>query len=203
MMVVATVKPLTADEYRQKEAQATEKSEFIQGEIITMAGASANHNRLTFNLSRLLPLEIGDCQCEIFVSDMRLWIAESGGYFYPDVMVIAEEPRFTDSTQIEVTNPCLIVEVLSSSTGGFDKNQKFGFYRSIPELQEYLLIDQSCYRVEHYQKVGDLAEIRYAARQWLLTEVIGEEAEIKLSCMDVKIRLRELYKRVNFQNNET
>ena len=189
-MVVATIKPLTVDEYLQKEKQAIEKSEFIQGEIIPMAGASANHNRLTFNLSRLLPLEVGDCQYEIFVSDMRLWIAESEGYFYPDVMVLAEEPKFTDSTQMAVTNPCLIAEVLSSSTAGFDKNQKFGFYRSIPELQEYLLIDQSCYRVEHYQKVGD--------RQWLLTELMGEDAEIECSFIKVKIKLAELYKRVDF-----
>ncbi|MFM1841323.1 MAG: hypothetical protein RLZZ490_54, partial [Cyanobacteriota bacterium] len=186
-MVVATAKPLTVEEYRQKEAQAIEKSEFIEGKIIPMAGASANHNRLTFNLSRLLPLEVGDRQCEIFVSDMRLWIAESGGYFYPDVMVIAEEPKFTDSTQMEVTNPCLLAEVLSTWTEGFDKNKKFGFYRSIPELQEYLLIDQSRYFVEHYQKVGDLTEIRYAVRQWLLTELMGEDAEIQLSFMDVKI----------------
>ncbi len=129
------------------------------------------------------------------MSDMRLWIAESERYFYPDVMVIAEEPQFTDSKQMEVTNPCLIAEVLSHSTAGFDKNQKFGFYRSIPELQEYLLIDQSCYRVEHYQKVG--------THQWLLTELMGENAEIELSFMDIKIKLAELYKRVDFQNNNS
>ena len=189
-MVVATTKILTAAEYLQREEQATEKSEFIQGEIIPMAGASANHNRLAFNLSRLLPLEIGDRQYEIFVSDMRLWIAESESYFYPDVMVIAEEPKFTDNSQMAVTNPSLIAQVLSTSTAGFDKNQKFGFYRTIPQLQEYLLIDQSCYRVEHYQKVGD--------RQWLLTELMGENAEIEFSFMKVKIKLAELYKRVDF-----
>ncbi|MBE9204661.1 Uma2 family endonuclease [Synechocystis salina LEGE 06099] len=189
-MVVAAIKPLTAEEYLQQEEQAIEKSEFIQGEIIPMAGASANHNRLTFNLSRLLPLEIGDRQYEIFVSDMRLWIAESESYFYPDLMVIAEEPKFTDNSQMAVTNPCLIAEVLSTSTAGFDKNQKFGFYRTIPQLQEYLLIDQSCYRVEHYQKVGD--------RQWLLTELMGENAEIEFSFMKIKIKLVELYKRVDF-----
>lgn len=193
-MVVATAKPLTAEEYRQKEAQAVEKSEFIQGEIIPMAGASANHNYLTGKLHALLLITLEDHGYSVFMSDMRLWIAESGGYFYPDVMVIAEEPRFTDSTQIEVTNPCFIAEVLSSSTGGFDKNQKFGFYRSIPELQEYLLIDQFDYRVEHYQKVGD--------HQWLLTELVGQNAEVKLSFMDVTVKLADLYKRVEFPNDD-
>ncbi|MFN9173425.1 MAG: Uma2 family endonuclease [Synechocystis sp.] len=191
MMVVATINPLTVEEYLQNEAQAIEKSEFIQGEIIPMAGASANHNRLTGKLHALLLFALEDHGYSVFMSDMRLWIAESESYFYPDVMVIAEEPRFTDSTQIEVTNPCLIAEVLSALTERFDKNQKFGFYRSIPELQEYLLIDQSRYFVEHYQKVGD--------RQWLLTELIGKNAEIKLSFMAVNIKLAELYKRVEFQ----
>jgi len=190
-MVVATINPLTVEEYLQNEAQAIEKSEFIQGEIIPMAGASANHNRLTGKLHALLLFALEDHGYSVFMSDMRLWIAESESYFYPDVMVIAEEPRFTDSTQIEVTNPCLIAEVLSALTERFDKNQKFGFYRSIPELQEYLLIDQSRYFVEHYQKVGD--------RQWLLTELIGKNAEIKLSFMAVNIKLAELYKRVEFQ----
>jgi len=192
-MVIATAKPLMVSDYLEREEKAQDKSEFIQGAIIPMAGASANHNRLTINLSRLLPLEVGGCGYEIFVSDMRLWIAETGSYFYPDVMVIAEEPIFTDSKQMVVTNPCLIAEVLSASTEGFDKNQKFGFYRSIPQLQDYLLIDQSCYRIEHYQKVGD--------RQWLLTELMGETAELDLGSMDIKIKLAEIYKRVNFCPN--
>ena len=87
-MVLATAKPLTVDEYLCREEEAIDKSEFIQGKIIAMAGASANHNRLTCNLSRLLPLDVGECEYEIFMSDMRLWIAESASYFYPDVMVM-------------------------------------------------------------------------------------------------------------------
>ncbi len=192
-MVLATAKPLTVDEYLSREEKAIDKSEFIQGEIIAMAGASANHNRLTGKLHALLLLALEDHGYSVFVSDMRLWIAQSASYFYPDVMVIAEEPIFKDSKQMEVTNPCLIAEVLSSSTEGFDKNKKFGFYRSIPQLQEYLLIDQSCYRVEHYKKIGD--------HQWLLTELIGENAEIELGFMALKIKLAEIYKRVNFSND--
>ncbi len=114
-MVVTTTKLLTVDEYLQREEQTPEKSEFIQGEIIPMAGASTNHNRLTVNLSHLLPLEVEDCRYEIFVSDMRLWIAESESYFYPDMMVIVEGPIFTDGTQMAVTNPCLIPNYFFSS----------------------------------------------------------------------------------------
>ncbi|MDB9312993.1 Uma2 family endonuclease [Spirulina sp. CS-785/01] len=181
----------TVEDYLKQEEKAVEKSEFINGTIITMAGASANHNRLTLNLSRSLPLETGEQNYEIFVSDMRLWIAEFQSYVYPDVMVIQGEPEFTNAQQIAVTNPCLIAEVLSTSTAGFDKSQKFTLYRSIPQLQEYLLIDQTAYRVELYSRVGE--------RQWLLTELIGEEAIAELNVVNLQIKLSDLYKRVKFE----
>ncbi|MGL5034724.1 MAG: Uma2 family endonuclease, partial [Microcystaceae cyanobacterium] len=193
-MVAAIAKPIMSEEYLALEELAEEKSEFINGEIIKMAGASANHNRLAVNLGRLLPLEVGDQSYEIFISDMKLWPPYFKNYFYPDVMVIKGQPIFTDGKQTAVTNPCLIAEILSVSTEGFDKNRKFGFYRTIPELQAYLLIDQSDYRVELYRKVGD--------RQWLLTELCGQEAVITLESIGGEISLADLYKRVNFQSEE-
>lgn len=189
-MVVTISKPITVEEYLAQEEIAPEKSEFINGEIINMAGASANHNRLAVNFGRLLPLEVGDQSYEIFLNDMKLWPPHFQNYFYPDVMVIKGEPCFTDAKQMAVTNPCLIAEILSVSTEGFDKNQKFSFYRTIPELQEYLVIDQSAYRVDLYRKVSD--------RQWLLTEFIGQEEVITLESIAVTITLSDLYKRINF-----
>ena len=190
-MVTALSKPITVEDYLAQEEVAEEKSEFIQGEIIKMAGASANHNRLAVNFSRLLPLDVNDQSYEIFISDMKLWPPHFTNYFYPDVMVIKDEPCFTNDKQTAVTNPCLIAEILSTSTEGFDKNQKFAFYRTIPELEEYVLIDQQDYRVELYRKVGD--------RQWLLTELIGQEDVLTLESVRVEITLADLYKRVNFK----
>ncbi|MCW6038834.1 Uma2 family endonuclease [Spirulina subsalsa FACHB-351] len=190
MAVIIKPFSLTVEDYLKQEEKAIDKSEWIQGKIIKMAGASANHNRLTLNLSRLLPLERGEQNYEIFVSDMRLWIEESQSYVYPDVMVIQGEPEFTDSQQMAVTNPCFIAEILSPSTAGFDKSQKFTLYRSIPQLQEYLLIDQKSYRVELYRKVGE--------RQWLFTEFIGKDAIVELEIVNIQIAFSELYKRVKF-----
>lgn len=190
-MVAAIAKPITVEEYLAQEEVAEEKSEFINGEILKMAGASANHNRLAVNFGRLLPLEIGDQSYEIFISDLKLWPPHFQNYFYPDVMVVKGEPNFTDAKQTAITNPCLIAEILSTSTGGYDKTQKFAFYRTIPELQEYVLIDQWAYRVELYRKVSD--------RQWLLTELIGQEAVLTLESVGVEIALVDLYKRVNFE----
>ena len=187
---LVAAKPITIEEYLAKEEVAEEKSEFINGEIIKMAGASANHNLLTGKLHARLLLALEDLEYTVFMSDMKLWPPHFENYFYPDVMVIKGEPSFTDAKQTAVTNPCLIAEILSVSTEGFDKNQKFSFYRTIPELEEYLLIDQSNYRVELYRKVGD--------RQWLLTELFGQEEVIVLESVAVEITLADLYKRVNF-----
>lgn len=191
-MLTAISSNITVENYLAQEEIAEEKSEFIEGEIIKMAGASANHNRLAVNFSRLLPLEIKDQSYEIFVSDMKLYPPNFENYFYPDVMVIRGEPCFTNEKQTAVTNPCLIAEILSTSTEGFDKNQKFAFYRTIPELEEYVLIDQENYRVELYRKLGD--------RQWLLTELISQEDVLTLESVEVEISLADLYKRVKFTN---
>ncbi|WP_017303956.1 Uma2 family endonuclease [Spirulina subsalsa] len=190
MAVIIKQPSITIEDYLKQEEKAIDKSEWIRGEIIKMAGASANHNRLTLNLSRLLPLQRGEQNYEIFVSDMRLWIGESQSYVYPDVMVIEGEPEFTDNQQMAVTNPCFIAEVLSPSTAGFDKSQKFTLYRSLPQLQEYLLIDQKSHRVELYRKVGE--------RQWLFTEFIGKDAIVELEIINLQLHLSDLYKRVKF-----
>ncbi|MFN4774411.1 MAG: Uma2 family endonuclease, partial [Pseudanabaena sp.] len=102
-MVLAATKRYTPSEYIALEDKAEFKSEYINGEIIPMAGASANHNKIALNLCRLLPLAIGEQTYEIFMSDMRLWLPEYSRYTYPDVMVVAGDPVFVDQRQMEVT----------------------------------------------------------------------------------------------------
>ncbi|MGB3559546.1 MAG: Uma2 family endonuclease [Geitlerinemataceae cyanobacterium] len=189
-MIVAAIKQYTPAEYLEREEQADVKSEFIEGDIIPVAGASANHNRIAVNFCRLFPLEIQGQSYEVFMSDMRLWLPLHESYTYPDVMVISGDPQFTDNKQTALTNPCLIVEVLSDSTEGYDKSAKFRLYRSIPEFEEYLLVDQTAYRVEQFTKVE--------SHQWLLTEWIGEDAILRLKSVEIEIALKDLYKRVAF-----
>lgn len=189
-MVLAATKRYTASEYLALEEKAEFKSEFINGEIIPMAGASANHNKIALNFCRLLPLIIGDQMYEIFMSDMRLWMPEYNRYTYPDVMVVAGEPVFVDQKQMEVTNPCLIVEILSNSTQTYDHDSKFRQYRSIPSFQEYMLVYQNGYEVDHY--------IKESEDRWILMTHKGEESVIKLTSMQLEIRLRDLYKLVQF-----
>jgi Uma2 family endonuclease len=181
---------LTVKEYLLKESQADEKSELIEGVLVPMAGASANHNRIVINFSRLLPPEIPGQTVDIFISDMRLGLPDYATYTYPDIVVVRGEPQFQSPKQTEVLNPCLLVEVLSPSTDRYDKTDKFRLYRSLPSLEEYLLISQTDYLVQQYTKVDD--------RRWLLQDWIGLEAIFTLSSLGVEIALQDLYKRVSF-----
>ncbi len=110
---------------------------------------------------------------------------------YPDVMVIAGKPVFHDNLTDEVLNPCLIVEVLSKSTAGYDRGDKFLYYRSIPEFREYLLVSQSEYFIEDYRKTGE--------GQWLLQEYRGNEAEIALESVKISLVVKDIYEGVNFE----
>ena len=187
--VVSAVKRYTPAEYLRREEQADSKRELIEGDIIPVAGASANHNRLALNFCRLFPVEVQGRSYEAFMSDMRLWLSRHENYTYPDVMVVAGEPQFADSKQTALINPCLIVEILSDSTGGYDKSAKFRLYRSVPEFAECVLVDQSEYRVEQYTKVEN--------RQWLRTEWVGKDAVLQLQSVAVEIALKNLYKHVS------
>ncbi|PZO44618.1 MAG: hypothetical protein DCF19_02420 [Pseudanabaena frigida] len=189
-MVLAATKRYTTSEYLALEEKAEFKSEFINGEIIQMAGASANHNILTGKFHALLLLALEDLEYSVFMSDMRLWMPEYNRYTYPDVIVVAGEPVFVDQSEMEVTNPYLIVEILSSSTQAYDHDSKFRQYRSIPSFQEYVLVYQNGYEVDHYVKESE--------DRWVLMTHKGKDAVIKLASMQLDISLRDLYKRVKF-----
>ena len=190
-MVLATTKRYTVDEYLELEEKAEFKNEFVNGEIIPMAGASANHNKISLNFCRLFPLSIQEQEYEIFMSDMRLWMPDHKRYTYPDVVVVKGKPIFTDEKQTGITNPCLIIEILSNSTGEYDRENKFKLYRSIPSFQEYILVDQTGYGVEQYAKQAD--------GKWILSDYVGEDAILKLESVNFEISLRDLYKRVTLQ----
>jgi Uma2 family endonuclease len=116
----------TPEEYLELEATADYKSEYIDGQIIAMAGASINHNRITGNFSAALNFAFKQQdKYEVFNSDMRLWIPQRLIYTYPDVMIIADEPEFFNNRTDTITNPQVIIEVLSKSTKSYDREDKF------------------------------------------------------------------------------
>ncbi|MBE9209117.1 Uma2 family endonuclease [Nostoc sp. LEGE 06077] len=182
----------TPEEYLQLEEAAEYKSEYIDGQIIPMAGGTINHARISLNLGSALNFAFRQQNYEVFVSDVRLWwISQKRIYTYPDVMIIAGEPEFFNNRQDIITNPQIIVEVLSKSTRNYDYEDKFAAYRTIPTFQEYLLIDQYRIHVEHFSKIGK--------KQWNLREYDEEDNAIAFASVPLEISLQDLYNKVNFE----
>lgn len=178
----------TPEAYLERERQAPYKSEYIGGEIFAMSGASREHNLITSNINRELSTQLRGRPCETYASDMRVQTGPRGQFFYPDVVAVCGEPRFRDEQVDTLLNPTVIVEVLSRSTEAFDRGEKFIYYRRLDSLQEYLLVSQESYRIEHF--------VRQPDGQWLLSEAAGSEATVSLPSIGGTLALADVYEKV-------
>jgi Uma2 family endonuclease len=181
----------TPEEYLALEEKAVDRHEYRDGEIIPMTGGTTNHNQIAGNFYKRFPLTIHNQNYYVYINDVRLWIAKYRLYTYPDVMVIKGNPIYEGAGTANVTNPSIVVEVLSKSTRDYDWMDKFRYYRSIPEFQEYILIDQYQFYVAQYSRQED--------GRWLFNDYEGEEAVLKLASVDFQISFEDLYQRVDFE----
>ncbi|MEG3840359.1 Uma2 family endonuclease [Microcoleus sp. herbarium14] len=195
MLVQTKPKIYTLDEYRELEETAEFRNEYRDGEIVQMTGGSINHSRIIRNLSRVLGNLLEGQPYELFHNDLRLWIPRYRRGTYPDVMVIEGEPIFNEGRSDEILNPVLIVEVLSKSTKDFDREDKFRFYRSIPEFREYVLVSQYEFLVAQY--------IKTESNEWLFREYEGESAIVSFASVEVQMSMSEIYNKVVFEKDET
>ncbi len=141
---------LSSDQYLQMEQQSPIKHEYIDGEIYAMVGASDPHVTIAGNLFALLRSHIRGSRCRVFISDMKVWVEARNRFYYPDILVTCDD-RDRD-TSLYKQYPRLIVEVLSDSTEGFDRGDKFADYRQLESLQEYVLIGTHSPRIECFRR---------------------------------------------------
>ena len=194
-MQVETLKhQYTPAEYLQLEESAEYKSEYRDGEIVAMTGGTSNHNQIAGNFYAYLLFALRGQNYKIYIGDMRLWIPRYRQYTYPDVMIIDGKPIFTEKNTTTVTNPSLIVEVLSKSTKNYDMGDKFIYYRSIPEIREYILVDQKRFHVMQHSKTED--------GKWLLREYEAEDEVLVLNTINFEIKLSDIYEQVDFTESE-
>lgn len=179
------------EEYLAADRAAPAKSEFLDGEIFAMAGASPNHNLIVTNVLREISLQLKNRPCQGYPSDMRVRIAETGLYAYPNVTVVCDKPEFADAQQDILLNPTAIIEVLSESTESYDRGEKFAHYRRLPSLKEYLLITQDRVAMERY--------VRQTEGQWLLSEARFLEDSIELASIGCLLKIEEVYDKVELQ----
>ncbi len=180
---------LTPEEYLANERQAEERSEYYQGETFLLASASREHNRISTNVSSALDHLLGDRNCDVYTSDMRVLVDRTGLYTYPDVVVTCGEELFAGEGDEVLLNTLIIFEILSASTEAHDRGRKFEHYQQIESLAEYVLVAQDAVRVERFVKQGG---------DWLYTDVHGEDGVLELSSIGCELSLVEIYRRVRF-----
>lgn len=178
---------LTEAEYLAQERLASFKSEYLDGETFAMAGASLPHNRISVNTLALLRPQLEGRGCDVFTSDLRIRVSQTGLYTYPDLVVVCGEPELLDEQNDTLLNPKLIIEILSRSTEAYDRGQKFGHYRTIASLTDYVLISQERPLIEHFSRSRGIWELRTAE---------GLEATLELPSIGCRLALAEVYRRV-------
>lgn len=181
----------TAEDYLAFENESTERHELIHGEIYAMAGGTAAHASVGGNVFAALKSHLRGTPCQSFMAEMRLNVQASDAYFYPDVFVTCgAEQR---AAQQAKTDAVLVVEVLSPSTAAFDRGAKFGHYRLLPGLTEYLIIDIETRTADLYRKAesntwilhpysgNDVVELASVGLSVALDTVIFEDVDVSIA----------------------
>ena len=182
-----------AEQYLAWEREAAFKSEYLDGMITAMAGASERHVVISTNLLAEFHVRFKGGPCRVYNSDMRVAVEEGKFYTYPDITVVCGKPELADSFQDTLVNPVLIIEVLSPSTEAYDRGEKFTRYRKLKTLKEVLFVSQDRMHAELYRKT-DIG--------WMLQEWEKPEDQIAFETITANIPLADIYDRVEFTELE-
>ena len=177
----------TEDQYLQMEEQADYKSEYFRGEIFMMAGGTPNHNRIKENLSGEIYLILKKKNsCRSYSSDQRIHIPENSLYTYPDIAVICGPNEYSKKDKNTITNPSVLIEVISEGSGAYDRGDKFRLYRDIESLKEYVLVNSIHVGVEIYRRTED--------NRWLLAQDAYKLSDsVTIQCIEATLFLSDLY----------
>lgn len=179
---------VTPADYLADERRSEHRSEYVDGAVFAMTGASRRHNLISLNVAAELRAQLRGRECETYITDMRVRIPAANVYTYPDVTVVCGRPEFEDAEVDTLLNPTVIVEVLSKSAAAYGRGEKFARYRALPTLAEYLLVSQDEHLVTRHARQPD--------GRWLQTEARGLEATAELASVGCSLRLGEIYDRV-------
>lgn len=181
---------LTAAEYLAREEKADRRSEFFDGDVFAMAGASREHNAITRNLTAELHMRLRDGPCQVFVADQRVKVSRTGLYTYPDVLVVCGTPEYAPESRNTLTNPRVVIEVLSDDTERYDRTTKFRHYKKLPSVMEYVLVSQTEPLVERFVRADD--------GRWPQDDVVGLDAVLALATVPAEVPMAEVYRGVEF-----
>lgn len=183
----------TPEEYLALERQADYKSEYVDGEIYAMAGASEAHDFIAGEIYAALLVAFRRGPCAVLSSDVKVRVT-GRRYVYPDVVAVCGERRYADDQKDVLLNPTVIFEVLSPSTELYDRGQKLQFYRSLPSLKDYVLVAQHRPHLELYSREAD--------GTWRYSDVWGLRGHLYIPSIDCTLALADVYQRVQVSDSD-
>ena len=194
MPISAVQTYLSPEEYITLERKAiptydTVRSEYVKGKIVAMSGASRAHNLISGNFFGELRNRLKGSGCETYANEMRVSTPSTSSYFYPDIVVVCDEPRFEDDVFDTLLNPIVLVEVLSPSTEAYDRGEKLSHYQQLESLKEYILVSQDRVSVERYLRRQD---------EWGYTSFRELDDVLPIDSIQCELPLQEIYERVTF-----
>lgn len=173
------------EEYLSREELAESRSEFDDGVLVAMAGSSVDHQQITHNSAVSLDSKIRRNGCRVFPTEMKVRVETINKFYYPDITIICGQPEFYKERRDTITNPKLLIEVLSDKTEANDRGEKFFAYQTLESLQEYVLISQDKYLAETYTKQSD--------GSWRYLATIGLDSKVYLQSVQAELFLRDIY----------
>jgi Uma2 family endonuclease len=176
----------SAEDYLAWEECQDAKHEYVAGEVFAMVGARREHVVVTLNLASALKQRLRGGPCQAYVSDLKLRVEAADAFFYPDVMVSCDHRDHESS--VFISHPTLIVEVLSDSTAAYDRGDKFAAYRTLPSLQEYVVVDIRARRLETFRRASD--------GDWLFHEYGPDSADCPFPSLAVSVPRDEIFEHV-------
>ncbi|HEX3559637.1 MAG TPA: Uma2 family endonuclease [Pyrinomonadaceae bacterium] len=191
-MSTQTIAFVTPDEYLAAERLSESRSEYLDGVVYAMTGASVNHIQIAGNLTIELGTQLRARACRVLPLDLKVQLPDSRKFFYPDVTVVCGELQFHDKRRDIILNPLLVIEVLSDSTEAFDRGAKFQAYQTLDSLKEYILVAQDRPVVEQY--------VRQADGKWIYTAAVGLESSLTLPSVECSLNLSAVYDKVDFDS---
>jgi len=175
---------VSPEAYLERERNAASRSEYRDGRIMAMTAGPEEHSLLSVNLTALLHSQLRGGSCRVYNSDLKVRLPNTLRYVYPDATVVCGPSEFQDERKDILTNPTVILEVLSDSTEAYDRGEKWERYQRLPSLREYVLVSQSHATVERYCRQGDL---------WIYALTSGLEASVMLESIGVTLPLADIY----------
>ncbi len=189
----ATKKYYSPQEYLAILEASETKVEYLNGEIRFMAGGTPRHSLLCSRMNVALAVGLGKKSCDVYNSDLKVWIDKKNSYVLPDVSVICNNLEYAEKDKNAITNPTIVVEVASESSFDYDYGTKLKLYRHIQSLRDHIIVNQDEAKIDIFSRKENV-DI------WLLQSFEDLEAEIYLESLDISIPLAEIYEGVNFDS---